>query len=123
MKQAQRVLDEVRAIAAQQQTQFVLAQQELDRTESLMKSGFSTQELLDQRRQQFSGATASLHAANARVEQAEHALEASRHDVDLLQINISDNALSRRAMGVFNIGLPTLAKSFLRAARFSRCSI
>ena len=119
VKQAQRVLDEVRAIAAQQQTQFVLAQQELDRTESLMKSGFSTQELLDQRRQQFSGAAASLHAANARVEQAEHALEASRHDVDLLQINISDNALiaprdGRIQYRIANVGevLPAGGKVF-----------
>jgi len=119
VKQAQRVLDEVRAIATQQQTQFVLAQQELDRTESLTKNGFATRELLDQRRQQFSGATASLHAANARVEQAEHALEASRHDVDLLQINISDNALiaprdGRIQYRIANVGevLPAGGKVF-----------
>jgi HlyD family secretion protein len=93
MKQAQRVLDEARAIATQQQTQFVLAQQELDRTQSLLKNGFATQELFDQRRQRFNFANAALHAANARVEQAEHAVDAARHDVDLLQINIADNAL------------------------------
>ena len=93
VKQAQRVLDEVRAIAVQQQTQIVLAQQELDRTQSLLKNGFATKELFDQRQQQFNSATAALHAVNARVEQAEHALDAARHDVDLLQINIADNAL------------------------------
>ncbi len=119
VKQAQRVLDEVRAIAAQQQTQVVLAQQELDRTQSLLKNGFATKELFDQRQQQFNSATAALHAVNARVEQAEHALDAARHDVDLLQINIADNALiaprdGRIQYRIANIGevLPVGGKVF-----------
>jgi len=119
VKQAQRVLDEVRAVAAQQQSQFVLAQQELDRTQTLLKNGFATKELFDQRQQQFNGATAALHAVNARVEQAEHALDAARHDVDLLQINIADNALMAPRDGriqyrIANIGevLPVGGKVF-----------
>jgi len=117
--QAKRVLDEVHAIAVQQQAQLVLAQQELDRTQSLLKGGFATKELFDQRQQQLNSATAALHAANFRVEQAEHALDASRHDVDLLQINIADNALvaprdGRIQYRIANIGevLPAGGKVF-----------
>jgi len=119
VKQAQRVLDEARAIAVQQQTQFVLAQQELDRTQTLLKNGYATQELFDQRRQQINSADAALHAANARVEQAQHALDAATHDVDLLQINIADNALiaprdGRIQYRIANIGevLPAGGKIF-----------
>ena len=42
------------------QTQVELAQQQLDRTSYLFERGNSTQELLDQRRQQLNGATAAL---------------------------------------------------------------
>jgi len=90
---AQRALDEARANVNQQQTQVVLAQQELTRTQSLVKNGYATHELLDQRQQQSDSMSAALNAANARVEIAGHALDAAHHDVDLLQVNIADNTL------------------------------
>lgn len=92
-KQAQRALDEAHANVAQQQAQLVLAQQESARTQALVKNGYATRELLDQRQQQVDSATAGLRAANSRVNQAEHLLEAVQHDVELLQINIADNTL------------------------------
>lgn len=91
--QAQQVLGEAQANLAQQQTQVTLAKQELDRTTALVPRGFATVELLDQRRQQMSAATAALNAANARVAVAEHALAAAQQDVELYQINIADNTL------------------------------
>jgi HlyD family secretion protein len=91
--QAQRAIDEARAMQEQQQTQVALAQQQLDRTSYLFQRGNATQELLDQRRQQLNGATAALHAATARVLQAEHALTAARHQIELLTVNIADNSL------------------------------
>jgi HlyD family secretion protein len=93
VKRAQRAHDEARSNVEQQRTQLVLAQQELARTESLLKNGYATRELLDQRQQQVDSATAALNAANSRVDQAGHALDAARHDVELLQINIADNTL------------------------------
>src|SRR5207342_2309263 len=56
-QQAQRAIDEARAMQEQQQTQVALAQQQLDRTSYLFQRGNATQELLDQRRQQVNGAT------------------------------------------------------------------
>jgi HlyD family secretion protein len=119
VQQALRFLDEARANVAQQQTQLVLTQRELERTQSLLKNGYATQELSDQRRQQMEAATAGLIAANARVEQATHALRAAQHDVDLLQINIADNTLVAPRAGrvqyrIANVGevLPAGGKVF-----------
>ena len=91
--QAQRAVDEARATREQWQTQVALAQQQMDRTSYLFERGNSTQELLDQRRQQLNGATAAFNAATARVGQAEHALSAAEHEVELLTVNIADNTL------------------------------
>ena len=93
VKLAQRALDEARSNVEQQQAQLILAQQELTRTQSLLKNGYATRELFDQRQQQFDSATAALRAANFRVEQAGHALNAVQNDVELLQVNIADNSL------------------------------
>ena len=93
VKQAQRAIDEANANLEQQRTQQTLAAQELDRTQSLLKNGYATQELFDQRKQALDGANAGLRAATERVAQAEHALEASEHDVNLYTVNIADNDL------------------------------
>jgi HlyD family secretion protein len=92
-EQAREAIDEAHATAQQAQTQVALAKQEFDRTTYLVQRGNATQELLDQRRQQLEGATAALTAATARAGQAEHALEAIEHDIDLYRINIADNTL------------------------------
>src|SRR5262249_44213077 len=95
LSQAQRALDEAKAKAnlVQQQTQVKLAQQELERTTTLVPKGFATLELLDQRRQQISAAHAAENAATQRVAGAQHALDAATHDVELYRVNILDNAL------------------------------
>jgi HlyD family secretion protein len=93
VKQAQRAIDEANANLEQQRTQQILAAQELDRTQSLLKNGYATQELFDQRKQSLDGANAGLRAATERVAQAERALEASEHDVGLYTVNIADNDL------------------------------
>jgi HlyD family secretion protein len=93
VSQAQRALDEAKANLVQQQTQVKLAQQELDRTSALVPKGFATVELLDQRRQQMNAAVASENAATQRVAEAQHALDAAKHDVELYRVNILDNTL------------------------------
>jgi HlyD family secretion protein len=93
VQQSQRAIDEARATLTQQQTLAALAQQQFDRTDYLVKQGNATQELLDQRRQQLQGAIAAVNAANARVAQFEHALDAARQEVELYNVNIKDNTL------------------------------
>jgi HlyD family secretion protein len=119
VKQAQRAIDEANANLEQQRTQQTLAAQELDRTQGLLKSGFATRELFDQRKQALDGANAGLRAATERVAQAEHGLEASEHDVGLYTVNINDNDLVATRDGriqyrIANIGevLPAGGKVF-----------
>jgi HlyD family secretion protein len=116
---AQRALDEARANVNQQQSQLTLAQQELDRTQTLVQRGFATKQLLDQRRQQVDGATAALNAANFRVAIAERVLDAATHDVELYKVNIADNTLRAPRDGriqyrIANVGevLPAGGKVF-----------
>lgn len=119
VKQAQRAIDEANANLEQQRTQQTLAAQELDRTQSLLKNGYATKELFDQRKQAMDAATAGLRAATERVAQAERALEASQHDVGLYTVNIADNDLvaprdGRIQYRIANIGevLPAGGKVF-----------
>ena len=64
----------------------------IDRTSTLVKRGFATIELLDQRRQ-AQRRTAALKAANDRVGEAERAIDAATHDAELYKVNIADNTL------------------------------
>jgi HlyD family secretion protein len=93
VSQAERTLEEARANLEQQQTVVKLAKQELDRTSALVPKGFATVELLDQQRQRMDGAVAAENAATHKVGEAEHALDAARHSVELDRVNIVDNAL------------------------------
>ena len=68
----------------QQQTQVKFAQQELDRTSALVPRGFATVELLDQQTQLRNAAVAAQNAATEKVAEAEHALDAAEHDVELV---------------------------------------
>jgi HlyD family secretion protein len=119
VQQAQRAIDEANANLEQQRTQQTLAAQELERTAGLLKSGFATKELFDQRKQALDGANAGLRAATERVAQTERALEASQHDVGLTIVNIEDNDLvaprdGRLQYRIANIGevLPAGGKVF-----------
>ena len=91
--QAQRVLDESRANIVQQSTLVTLATQQMDRAQALLQNGWITRETFDQRQQVLDAAKASLAASNARSAQAEQALEAAQHDVELYRVNIADNTL------------------------------
>ena len=93
VSQAQKFVEEANSNVGQLLTQLKLAQQETERTQELLKKGFATNELSDQRLQQLNGAKAALLAGQARVTEAEHALDAARHDVELFKVNIVDNTL------------------------------
>ena len=119
VQQARRALDEAKANLAQQQTQVKFTQQELDRTSALVPRGYATVELLDQQTQLRNAAVAAENAANEKVAEAQHALDAAEHDVELYRVNIVDNALVAPKDGpieyrVANVGevLPAGGKVF-----------
>lgn len=119
VRQAQKAIDEANANVVQQTALMVLAQQEWDRANYLVQRGTQTKELLDQRQQVLDGAKAALKAAQDRVTEAQHALDASTHDVELYTVNIADNTLvaprdGRIQYRVANIGevLPAGGKVF-----------
>jgi HlyD family secretion protein len=93
VSQARRAVDEAVENVAQQQSQALLAQQEYDRANILVEKGFQTKEVLDQRQQQLDGAHAALNAANMRVIEFQHALDAATHDVELFDVQINDDTL------------------------------
>jgi HlyD family secretion protein len=119
VKQAQRAIEEANANLDQQRTQQTLAAQELERTQGLLKDGWATRELFDQRKQALDAANAGLRAATGRVAQTERAFEAFEHDVALTIVNIGDNDLvaphdGRIQYRIANIGevLPAGGKVF-----------
>jgi HlyD family secretion protein len=99
IRQAQRSVDEAQANLVQQQTTKTLAEQEMNRTNALLKNGWTTQEVADQRKQALDGAVAGLNAAQARVLVAEHALEAAQHDAAFYKVEIADNTLVAPKVG------------------------
>jgi HlyD family secretion protein len=118
-RQAQHAVDEAKANLTQQQTQKLLAQQEMDRTNELLKNGWTTQEIADQRKQQLDAATAGFAAAEERISEAQHALDAAEHDAGFYKVEIADNTLVAPKLGriqyrLTNIGevLPVGGKVF-----------
>ena len=119
VEQARQTIAEANANLEQQRTQQTLAAQELERTQGLLKNGWATKELFDQRKQALDGANAALNAATNRVAEAERLLEANQHDVGLYTVNINDNDLASPRDGriqyrIANIGevLPAGGKVF-----------
>jgi HlyD family secretion protein len=119
VKLVEQSLQEARANVAQQRTQVEFAKQQFDRADALLERGFTTRETYDQRHQVLNAANAALAAALARQGVAERALESAEHDVELLKVNIADNALTAPRMGriqykVSNVGevLPAGGKVF-----------
>ncbi len=93
VRQNEHAVLEAEANVAQLQTQLTLAQQQLDRTSALLKRGYATRELYDQRLQTVEGTRQAINAAKAHVTEAIHAYSAAQHNVDLDKVNIADNTL------------------------------
>jgi len=115
----QKAILEAEAILEQIRTQVQLAEQQLDRTSTLLKNGWATREVFDQRSQQLNTARAAERASSARINQIQNALEAAQHDVELIKVNIADNTLVAPRDGqiqyrIANIGevLPVGGKVF-----------
>lgn len=115
----QKAISEAEANLEQIVAQSRLAEQQMDRTTTLLKNGWTTQEVFDQRRQQLDTAHAAERASGARINQLQNALQAALHDVELLKVNIADNTLvaprdGRIQYRIANIGevLPAGGKVF-----------
>jgi HlyD family secretion protein len=93
VEQAHEAIDGANADVAQQEALVLLATQEIARTEDLVKKGFATRELIDQRRQQLGSANATLRANHSKVRELQRAYDASKHDVELYSVDIADNTL------------------------------
>jgi HlyD family secretion protein len=93
VRQNEHAVLEAEANVAQLQTQLTLAQQQLDRTTTLLKRGYATRELYDQRQQALQGTTQALNAAKAHVVEAVNSYKAAEHNVELDKVNIADNTL------------------------------
>ena len=119
VEQARKAISEAGANVDQMHTEVVLADQEIERARSLLKNGWITKELFDQRQQKANSARAGELAAMARVRMAENLLNAAEQDVELYKVNIADNTLvaprdGRIEYRIANIGevLPAGGKVF-----------
>ena len=117
--QAQKAVEEARANLDHAKTSSLLAEQEIARTAALVKNGFATKQLYDQRKQALDAARAVQQAAQHHVAEMEKALNAAVHDADVTRVNIADNTLVAPRNGrieyrVANVGevLPAGGKVF-----------
>lgn len=115
----QKAISEAEAVLEQIRTQVLLAEQQMERTRTLLKNGWTTAEAFDQRSQQLNTARAAERASSARVMQLQNGLQAAQHEVELIKVNIADNTLVAPRDGqiqyrIANIGevLPVGGKVF-----------
>ena len=91
----------------------------MERARTLLKSGYITKELFDQRQQQLNAVRAAQISSATRILELGHVLEAATHDVELYNVNIADNTLMAPRAGrieyrIANVGevLPAGGKVF-----------
>lgn len=97
--QAERQHDQAVALLAQRQSELTLARQQLVRSSDLVGKGFTSQEILDQRRAQQATAEAAINAANAQAAQATAAIEAAKAQVARLEADLADHRLTAPRAG------------------------
>jgi HlyD family secretion protein len=117
IRQAQRAVDEAQANLTQQETQKVFADQEMSRAQQLLKNGYTTQEIADQRKQQLDAAVAAYKAAQARVFVVQHALEAAQHDAGFYKVQIADNTLVAPKVGRIQYRLANIGEVLAAGGR------
>jgi len=117
--QDQRTLDQATANYASQQAVVKFDQQEVARSAYLVPKGFATQETLDLQTQNLNHALGTLKADEAAIGAAQHALNATTHQVEFYAVSIADDQLFAPKDGpieyrVANVGevLPAGGKVF-----------
>lgn len=90
---AKQALAEANANIAQRTSDVTLATTDLDRGQQLVKRGFLTKQVFDQRVAKAETAQAALKAAQAQRDQAQHAIESAEADADRIEAILVDLAL------------------------------
>ena len=119
LRQALHTLDEDRATVAQLRSEVQLANQEVHWYQTLVQQDYVTQEAYDSLLTAAAATSETLGAAQARVQEAQSAVEAARHVVEFSNVNITDDSLvaprdGRIQYRVSNVGevLPAGGKVF-----------
>jgi HlyD family secretion protein len=90
---AKQALAEAEANIAQRQSEVEFAGPDYERGKTLLKSGNTTQQIVDQRRTRFESAQAAYVAASAQRDQAKSAINAAQAEVERLQSILVDMVL------------------------------
>src|SRR6187200_3135105 len=76
-----------------------LAQQQMQRAETLVKEGWTTREKYDQRKQELDTATAALTSATKQIDEAQAAVKAADANVERLQAQFNDTTITSPVRG------------------------
>jgi HlyD family secretion protein len=76
-----------------------LAQQQMQRAETLVKQGWTTREKYDQRKQELDSATAALTSATKQIDEAQAAVKAADANVERLQAQFNDTTITSPVRG------------------------
>jgi HlyD family secretion protein len=98
-RRAQQAKALAEAVIAQRESERKLAEQEIERVETLHGKGYATTESLDQRRSVLNVAQAALNASKASLNDSIAAIDASRADIARIQTNLDDMALKAPRRG------------------------
>ena len=98
-RQAERSRAEAEAAIAQHKSTLLLAQQEYERARTLNTKGYSTGQLVDQRKSALDAETAALRAAQAGLSAADAALDAAEADVARFRSLLADTILTAPRRG------------------------
>ena len=88
--QAREALNEARAVLAQRKSELVLADQELQRSETLGERGFASGETVDRRRSQRATATAAVTSAEAGIARAKATIAAREATVERIRADLRE---------------------------------
>jgi HlyD family secretion protein len=108
VRQSERLLDQAIALLAQRRSELALSGQQLDRSEKLVKKGYSTQEMVDSRRSVRAAAEAAEASAQAQISVARAAIDAGVARVERIKTFLDDAALRAPRAGrvQYRLALP-----------------
>jgi len=99
VRQSERQYDQAVALLAQRRSESTLAQQQLGRSSELAGKGYTSQEIVDQRRAQVATTQAAITSAEAQIAQSQAAIEAAKARVARLQTDLADHRLEAPRSG------------------------
>jgi HlyD family secretion protein len=98
-QKAREALGTAEANVQSRKAELTLAQQQLQRAETLVQEGWATREKYDQRKQELDSATAVLTAATKQIDEAQAAVKAADAKVNQLQTELDDTTITSPVRG------------------------